>query len=570
MDASRSGPITPAAALRKSGGAGVPAGVPAPPGEPVRVALAGLPDSGQRSGSHDAPLLALRDITKTFPGVVANDRVTLEVRAGEIHALLGENGAGKTTLVHVLYGLHQPDGGEILLRGRRVTIHSPRDAIALGIGLVPQHFLLVRRHTAAENIALGLADAPWLFPARQVERRLREVGARYGLTVDPRAPVWSLSVSEQQRLEILKALLRGARVLVLDEPTSVLTPQEAEALFAVLRRMRAEGQAVIFITHKLDEVLGLADRVTVLRRGRVVGTLPVAGVDKRTLARMMVGREVEFRPRRTPRAPAGEALRVEGLWARNDRGLVAVRGVSLTVQGGEVVGVAGVAGNGQRELVEVLTGLRPAERGRVWVLGREVTNRTAREVFEAGAAHIPEERLGVGVVPAMTVQENLVLRHYRYPPFARGPLLDLRAVEAFATRLIAEYEIAAPGPRTPVRALSGGNIQKLILARELSGRPGLIVAAHPTSGLDVSATEQIHAQLLRRRDEAAGVLLVSEDLDEVLALADRVAVISGGQLMAVLPAAEADREAVGLLMTGQAAGVGAERTEGEPARESAG
>jgi simple sugar transport system ATP-binding protein len=501
--------------------------------------------------------LALQNITKTFPGVVANDRVTLEVRAGEVHALLGENGAGKTTLMNILYGIYQPDAGEILLRGRPVRIHSPRDAITRGIGMVPQHFLLVRRHTVAENIALGLLGASAFFPARRLEQRIVELGERYGLTVDPRARIWELSVSEQQRVEILKALLRGAEILVLDEPTSVLTPQEAQGLFKVLRRMKDEGHAVIFITHKLDEVMDVADRVTVLRKGRVVDTLPIERADKRTLARMMVGREVEFRLPRATREPDGDAplgaLEVEDLWAHNDRGLPAVRGISFTVRRGEILGVAGVAGNGQREQVEVLTGLRRAARGRVRVLGQVVTNHSARQVFEAGVAHIPEERVRMGIVPTMSVTENLVLKGYRYAPFSRGPLLNPQAIAGFARQMIAEYEIAVPGPHTPARLLSGGNIQKLILARELSGRPGLIIAAHPTSGLDVSATEQIHTLLLRRREEGAGVLLVSEDLEEILTLSDRIAVMFGGEIMGIVSAAEANRETVGLMMTGQRA-----------------
>ncbi|MDQ7842268.1 MAG: ABC transporter ATP-binding protein [Armatimonadota bacterium] len=507
--------------------------------------------SASRPAGSAPPLLLLKEITKQFPGVVANDRVTVDVQAGEVHALLGENGAGKTTLVKVLYGIHQPDAGEILLRGRPVRIRAPRDALRLGIGMVPQHFLLVRRHTVAENVCLGLEGTPALFPARQVERRIRELGDRYGLVVDPRAPVWSLSISEQQRVEILKALMRGAEILVLDEPTSVLTPQEAQGLFAVMRRMTEEGHAVIFITHKLDEVLAVADRITVLRKGRVVETLAAGSADKRLLARMMVGRDVEFRLTRAPAAPRGEGLRLEEVWALNDRGLPALRGASFTVQRGEIVGVAGVAGNGQRELVEVITGLRRILRGRVWVLGRDVTNGDARMVLETGAAHIPEERMRAGIVGAMSVAENLVLRRYREAPFSRGPLLNPQAIHGFALRMMSAYGIAAPSPRAPARTLSGGNVQRLILARELSGEPGLVIAAHPTSGLDISATEQIHTLLLRRREEGAGILLVSEDLDEILTLSDRIVVMFGGQVVAVVPAAEADRERIGLMMTGQ-------------------
>ena len=507
--------------------------------------------SAQAALDRPPPLLRVEEITKQFPGVLANDRVTLDVQAGEVHALLGENGAGKTTLVKVLYGIHQPDGGRIILRGRPVRVRSPHDALTLGLGMVPQHFLLVRRHTVAENVCLGLAGTRALFPTAQVERRLSELGTRYGLAVNPRAPVWSLSISEQQRVEILKALLRGATILILDEPTSVLTPQEAQSLFAVLRRMKAEGHAVIFITHKLDEVKAVADRITVLRKGRVVDTLPASSADARMLARMMVGRDVEFRLRRSPGIRGGEALRIDDLWATSQRGLDALRGVSLAVTRGEIVGVAGVAGNGQTELVEVVTGLRRSGAGTVRVLGRDVTNASAREVLEAGAAHIPEDRLRTGIVGTMSVAENLVLRRYRYPPFSRGVLLDPEAITAFVRRMIAEYSIATPDPRMPGRALSGGNIQRLILARELSGDPWLIVAAHPTQGLDVSATEQIHSLLLNRRDRSAGILLVSEDLDEILALSDRIAVMYEGRIVGIVPSADADREQLGLMMTGQ-------------------
>jgi simple sugar transport system ATP-binding protein len=498
-----------------------------------------------------APHLAVQGVTKTFPGIVANDQVALGVRAGEVHALLGENGAGKTTLMNILYGIYQPEAGEILVRGRPVRIRSPRDAIALGIGMVPQHFLLVRRHTVAENIALATPQEGFLFPARRVEQLIRDLGGRYGLAVDPHARIWELSAGEQQRVEILKTLIRGAEILILDEPTSVLTPQEAQSLFEVLRRMKQEGHAIIFITHKLDEVAAIADRVTVLRRGRVVGTLPISEADKGTLARMMVGRDVEFNLRRAPRAPGAPILTVETLSAQTDRGTPALRGVSFIVHEGEILGVAGVAGNGQRELVESLTGLRPVTGGSARVQGRDIANRSAREILEAGVAHIPEDRLRLGVVPAMSVAENLVLRRYRYVPFSRGPMLNLPAVGEFARETIAEYGIATPGPDAPVRQLSGGNIQRLILGRELWGAPKLVVAAHPTSGLDVSATAQIHTLLLHRRNDGAAILLVSEDLDEVLALSDRVAVLFRGEIVGIVPAQDASAERIGLLMMGQ-------------------
>src|SRR5947208_2143046 len=419
--------------------------------EPCHMHPASAP-SALPSVPPSAPVrLAVNEITKTFPGVTANDRVTMDVRGGEVHALLGENGAGKTTLMNILYGLYQPDAGEIVIDGRAVRIRSPRDAIAHGIGMVPQHFLLVRRHTVAENITLGLAGTRFFLPTRDVERQINAFAERYGLRVDPRAAIWQLSVSEQQRVEILKALLRGAGILILDEPTSVLTPQEATQLFAVLRRMKEEGKSVIFITHKLDEAL---------------------------------------------------------------------------------------------------TGLRPVDRGRLTLGGRDVSRWSPRAMSKLGVAHIPEERVRMGIVPPMTVTENAILRRYEEPPFSRGPLMDYASATRFAQQLIVEYSIQTPSPRTPARLLSGGNIQKLILARELAHRPDLIIAAHPTYGLDVSTTDRIHRLLLERRDEGAAVLLVSEDLDEIRILADRIGVMYGGELIAVMPAGT-DRGTIGLLMAGQ-------------------
>ncbi len=499
------------------------------------------------------PFLELRSLTKRFPGVVANDRVSLVVRAGEVHALLGENGAGKSTLVSMLYGLLEPDEGEIRLSGRPVRIRSPKDALARGIGLVPQHFLLVKKHTVAENVALGLAGVPFLRPTAGLEARLRDLGERYGLPVDPKAYVWQLSAGEQQRVEILKVLVRNARLLILDEPTSVLTPQEARGLFAVLRKMKAEGHAVIFITHKLDEVFEIADRVTVLRRGRVVATLPVAETDRRALARLMVGAEVP-RPQAARRPAPGEPmLFVEDLWVRGDRGYFAVKDVNFEVRSGEIVGLAGVAGNGQSELIEALTGLRRPARGWIRLERRDLTGRDARAFFEAGVAHVPEDRTRRGVVGSLSVAENLVLKHYRYPPFSRGPVLDFRAVRAFAREAVARYRVATPSIETPVRLLSGGNIQKLILARELYARPRLLVAAHPTYGLDVGAAAQVHRLLLEERKRGAGVFLVSEDLEEILALADRILVIFDGKIVAELAPGEASKERLGLLMAGVAA-----------------
>jgi simple sugar transport system ATP-binding protein len=497
------------------------------------------------------PLVRVEAVTKAFPGVLANDRVTFDVQTGEVHALLGENGAGKSTLMNVLYGLYHPDSGEIWIRGRRAVIRSPRHAITLGIGMVHQHFKLVLAHTVAENVALGLKGTPFWAPARSVEATIRDLSARYGLPVDPRAKVWELSAGEQQRVEILKALVRGAEILILDEPTSVLTPHEAQELFKVLARMKAEGHGVVFISHKLSEVMDCADRITVMRRGRVVGTVQSGEASKVELARMMVGRDVVFRLSKAACTPGDEALVVDDLWARGDRGTPAVRGVSLRVCRGEILGLAGVAGNGQRELVEVLAGLRRADRGRVQMAGQDVTNASARVVASVGTAHVPEDRLRMGVVPGMSVEDNLVLKRHDRSPFARGPFLRLRQVRKTAQAAIEEYGIVTSGPRSPAKLLSGGNIQKLILARELSGEPALILAAHPTYGLDVGATEQVRRFLLQCRDKGGGILLVSEDLEEIMELADRIAVLFRGEVMGTVAAGEADLDEIGMWMAGE-------------------
>lgn len=515
-----------------------------------------MPEAARVAAPRRAPgpaLLEMHGVTKRFPGVLANDHVSLTVRPGEVHALLGENGAGKTTLMNILYGLYQPDEGEIRLNGERVTLGSPKDAMRHGIALVAQHFYLARRHTVAENIGLGLPNTPFLFPVRKLSARILELGRKYGLTVDPRARVWHLSPGEQQRVELLKALIQGAKLLILDEPTSVLTPQEAESLFEVLRRMKAEGEAVVFISHKLDEVMRIADRITVLRKGAVVGTLNVAEATPPGLAQLMMGREVAPLRAKGRHSSERAVLALDGVTVKSDRGIEALKDVSLKVYHGEIVGVAGVAGNGQGELIETLTGLRQAVRGRVSLDGRDVIGLGAKELLEAGVAHIPEDRNHVGIVPSLSVAENFVLRQYRYPPFSKGPLLNWRAVETFADASIAEYDIATPSKDTPARLLSGGNVQKIILARELSSEPKLVVAAHPTYGLDVSAAVLTHNLLLKQRERGAGVLLVSEDLDELFKLADRIVVLFAGRVMGTLDAATADRESLGLMMAGVAA-----------------
>ncbi|BDP44278.1 sugar ABC transporter ATP-binding protein (plasmid) [Deinococcus aetherius] len=496
------------------------------------------------------PVLRLRGITKRFPGVTANDHVSLEVHAGEVLGLLGENGAGKSTLVSILYGLYRPDEGDILMDGREVRLTSPAQALRLGIGLVPQHPLLVERHTVAENLALGAGGA-WL-PVRRVTPRLRELSRAYGLEVDPNAPVHTLSPGEKQRVEILRALLGGARVLILDEPTSVLTPQEAEGLFRVMRELRASGKSLIFISHKLGEVLDICDRTVVLRRGRVVGGLPIAEATQAKLAELMVGRGVNFERRRVTGRLGPVLLGVRDLQGRGERGHLALRVVSFDLHAGEVLGVAGVAGNGQTELVEVLAGLRPTSGGEITLGGQPLTGDPARR-FSQGVAHIPEDRLHTGTVPTMSVSENLVLREHGQAPFSRGGLRDIAAQDDFARRMVDRYGVSTPGIHTPSRLLSGGNIQKLILARELAENAQLILAVHPTYGLDIGATEQVHGELLRRAEGGAGVLLVGEDLDELLLLCDRIAVMVHGELLGPFDAARTSREELGLRMTGGAA-----------------
>ena len=489
-------------------------------------------------------------ITKRFPGVLANNQIDFSVRQGEIHALLGENGAGKTTLMKILTGLYQPDEGQIWIDGQAVAVRSPRDAIDLGIGMVHQHFMLVESHTVAENIILGL-DAPrFVLNLGRVEREIAALADRYRLQVDPRAKIWQLSVGEQQRVEVLKALYRGARILVMDEPTAVLTPQEAEELFSTLRSMAAEGHTVIFISHKLREVMSVADRITVLRRGEVVDTVLVRDTSKEDLAQKMVGREVLFRLGKQKSVAGEVVLDIDGLGALSDKGLEALKDVSLTVRRGEIVGVAGVAGNGQRELAETIVGLRPVTRGRIRVAGEDVTDHSPREVIDRGVAYVPEDRMGAGLVMNLSVAENLILRCYRDPPICSRFFLDGDAIAGRAEELVQAYDVMTPGIRTRTRLLSGGNLQKLILAREISSEPVLMVAVYPTRGLDVGATEAVRGLLLDQRQAGGGILLISEDLDELLSMSDRIAVLYEGQIMGVMDARRATVEKLGLMMAG--------------------
>jgi general nucleoside transport system ATP-binding protein len=506
-----------------------------------------------------SPAVEMRGIVKRFPGVVANDHTDLTVHAGQIHALLGENGAGKSTLMNVLSGLYRPDAGEIHIHGRPVDIRSPRDATSHGIGMVHQHFMLVEPQTVAENIILGLTQPRFRLRMDRVEQKVLDLSTRYGLEVDPQAYIWQLSVGEQQRVEILKTLYRGAQILILDEPTAVLTPQESEDLGRTLRQMVQEGKSVIFITHKLDEVIAFSDQVTVLRRGKTVANLHTTKTSKSELARYMVGREVEFEIDRSEylvdeetRASARAMLVLENASALSDKALPALKEVSLSVQQYEILGIAGVAGNGQRELAEVITGLRPATSGRISLCNCPVTNKPPRRAIDIGLSHIPEDRMQTGLVANMSVCDNLILKEYRRPPLARLGFLIQQAIRRFSDRLIGEYEVQTPSRETPIKGLSGGNLQKALLAREITAGGDLMVAVHPTRGLDIGATEWVQRKLLEQRQKGAAILLISEDLDELLAVSDRIAVMYEGRVMGMVSAAEADVEELGLMMAGVA------------------
>jgi general nucleoside transport system ATP-binding protein len=485
--------------------------------------------------------------------VVANEDVDFEAAAGEVHALLGENGAGKTTLSNILTGLYRPDDGEIQLWGEPVEFHSPRDALDAGIAMVHQHFRLVEPFSVAENVVLGDhrdVGRTFLLRERVIERRVADLSRRYGLAVDPRARIWQLSLGEQQRVEILKALYKDARVLILDEPTAVLTPQESRALFDTIRAMADDGRTVIFISHKLHEVKAVADRVTILRRGRSVATVPAADATPRSLAALMVGREIELGRRNGHRDVGETCLEVEGVGALGDRGLPAVKDVSLSVRRGEIVAVAGVAGNGQRELAETIAGMRAPTTGRIRVAGRTLKSGDAREAIASGVAYVPEDRLGTGLAPGLSVADNVVLKSYRKPPASRGPFLILRKIRELAESVMQRYDVRASGPDVPARQLSGGNLQKVVLAREFSGDPVVLVAASPTRGLDVAGIEVVHAYLRDAAERGVGVLLISEDLDEIRALADRIAVMFEGAIVGERDAATATVEELGLLMAG--------------------
>ncbi len=493
----------------------------------------------------------MRGITKAFPGVLSNNNVNIELSAGEVLAILGENGAGKTTLMNVLYGLYQPDAGQILINGQPVTINSPREAIQHGIGMVHQHFMLVPTLTVSENLALGLPSPKGpVVDLKGVAKKIKEISEAYGLAIHPDAYVWQLSVGEQQRVEIVKALYRGANLLILDEPTSVLTPQESADLIVLLRKMAEGGTPIILISHKMNEVMAVSSRITVLRDGEVVATVRTAETSPGDLALKMVGRELPRCTRGEARSTGKTVLEVNDLWAAGDKGPTALAGATLDVKAGEIVGIAGVSGNGQKELAEVISGLRKATKGQVILNGKRITNLTPYRIIRQGLGYVPEDRIHVGTIPSFSVWENLILKDHYLPPYAKSIFLQYRRIKDACGSMVSKYGVKTPSLDTFTGRLSGGNIQRVVLAREITRSPVALVAASPTRGLDIAATQYVHSKLLEARENGIGVLLISEDLEELLELCDRIAVIYGGRIMKVMPVEEADERALGLLMAG--------------------
>ena len=494
--------------------------------------------------------LEMINISKSFQGVRANDNISLKVSSGEILGLLGENGAGKTTLMNILYGLYQPDAGEIRVNGRRISIDSPKASIDHGIGMVHQHFMLIQNHTVIENIALGYAQAPLMFPQKKLRRRIVSFSKKFNFNIDPEKKVWQLSAGEQQRVEIIKALINGAGLLILDEPTSVLTPQETRDFFQVLEKMRNDGQMIILISHKLNEIKKLCDRVLVIRKGQVVGHAENQQIDKRSLARMMIGRDVVFSFSREKMPRTEKVLEVKEITVIGDKGYPVVNDISFAVYRNEIFGIAGVAGNGQRELVEAITGLRMAARGQIRINGIDITNQSPRKIHNNGVSHVPEERIRFGIAPNLFLYENAILKQHHQKKFSHRAFLAYGRIKAHTQQLIKDFQVATPSIDVQTKNLSGGNIQKLILGREIADKPDLLVASHPTYGLDVGATEYLRNQLLKRREEGGAVLLVSEDLDEIFALCDRIAVIFQGRFMGVLESDDSRIADIGLMMAG--------------------
>ncbi len=494
--------------------------------------------------------LEMINISKSFHGIPANKAINLSIKSGEVLGLLGENGAGKTTLMNILYGLYQPDAGEIKINGRRIDITSPVESIKLGIGMVHQHFMLIQNHSVVENIALGYEKTPAFFPQRKIREHVVAFSQKFKFDIDPLKKVWQLSAGEQQRVEIIKALINGADLLILDEPTSVLTPQESKALFRILRGMTRSGHLIILISHKLNDIIELCDRVTVLRKGRIVGNAATKDVDKKALARMMVGRDVLFSFSREKTLRQEKILKVDKLIVAGDKSHPAVKGVSFDIFRSEIFGIAGVSGNGQRELVEAITGLRKIESGNITVNEKEITNRSARDIYEIGVSHVPEERIKFGIAPGLYLYENAILKQHHRKEFSNQAFLSLDAIKHHAQNLVSTFKVSTPSVNVQTKNLSGGNIQRLILGREISEKPSLLVASHPTYGLDVGATEYLRNQLLQRRKNGGAVLLVSEDLEEIFELCDRIAVIFQGRFMGVFNSDDPHLQDIGLMMAG--------------------
>jgi general nucleoside transport system ATP-binding protein len=496
-------------------------------------------------------VVEMRSITKIFGDFIANENITLQVKKGEIHALLGENGAGKSTLMNVLFGLYQPDGGEIYVNGNKVNITSPNVANDLGIGMVHQHFMLVEPFTVTENIILGIEPKKGMkIDIKRAEKEVQRISEQYGLMVDPRAKIENISVGMQQRVEILKTLYRGADILIFDEPTAVLTPQEIEELEQIMRNLVREGKSIILITHKLKEIMATSDRVTIIRRGKWIDTIDIAGTNENDLAAKMVGREVTFSVEKKPAEPKQAVLQISDLVVKDERNVNVVNGLSLDVKAGEILGIAGIDGNGQRELIEAITGLRSASSGRIMLNGKEITNMKPRKIMKAGVGHIPEDRHKRGLVLDFPIGENMVLETYYEKPFARNGFMNFKQIYKHAEKLIQEFDVRTPSSRIEARALSGGNQQKAIIAREVHSNPDLLLAAQPTRGLDVGAIEFIHKRLIEQRDHGKAVLLLSFELDEILNVSDRIAVIYEGQIVGIVQASETNDKELGLMMAG--------------------
>jgi simple sugar transport system ATP-binding protein len=505
---------------------------------------------GSTGGMEKIKNLEMIDISKLFQGVIANTDINISIGEGEILGLLGENGAGKTTLMNILYGLYQPDSGAIRINGKNISIKSPVDSRQHGIGMVHQHFMLIQNHSVAENIALGYEMASLLFPQRKIKDSILSFSQKFNFDIDPSKKIWQLSAGEQQRVEIIKALINGADLLILDEPTSVLTSQETQDLFQNLRKMKAQGHLIILISHKLDEILELCDRITVLQKGRIVGEAQTTDVDKRSLARMMIGRDIIFQIEKEPMERSEKTITIDNLVVNDDKDLEAVKGISFDIFRNEIFGIAGVSGNGQRELVEAITGLRPAESGKITIDGNDITNESVRCIYNSGIAHVPEERIKFGIAPGLCLYDNAILKQHHKQKYSNKLFLAYSKIKQHAQNLLDDFKVLAPSINVQTKNLSGGNIQKLILGREISENPSLLVASHPTYGLDVGATEYLRKQLLKRCKEGGAVLLVSEDLEEIFELCDRIAVMFQGEFMGILNSDDPRLNDIGLMMAG--------------------